>query len=169
MDKRGSVLGHWGGLGGAQSLLPQPMAPGEPGVGGFPRLRAQRCLAIMPELRRAAPPRVCAPVWRTWWNGWVTGRRMQLAPGVRRSCVFGCTALGAEDSIEHYASCQHVAAFAARALQLPRLETPQLRLASFLLLDVAAPMAQRDVLVRQALRAAAVYRTHCLVLHGSVP
>ena len=35
MDKAGSVLGHRGGLGGAQSLLPQPIAPGEPGVGGY--------------------------------------------------------------------------------------------------------------------------------------
>ena len=35
MDKAGSVLGQRGGLGGAQSLLPQLMAPGEPGVGGF--------------------------------------------------------------------------------------------------------------------------------------
>ena len=36
----------------------------------FPRLRAERAVAVTARLRKLAPPRVLAAVLRTWYNGW---------------------------------------------------------------------------------------------------
>ena len=135
----------------------------------FPRVRVRRCLAAMAVLRSSCPPRVCAAVWRTWWNGWVTSRRMQRGQGGLAGCAFGCVGCGAEDSIEHYASCQAVSQFAARDLALERQQSPAARLAAFLVLDVPSPCQDKVALTRRALLTAVVYRTHCLVRHGAVP
>ena len=70
-------------------------------LGGQPGATARRLVQALARLRKVAPPRVCAAVLRTCWNGWCTERRFQKVG----HCVFGCTELMQEDSLEHYAGC----------------------------------------------------------------
>ena len=134
----------------------------------FPRRLLPTVRAALRALRPLVPPRIIAALWRTWWNGWLTTRRMRTCAGwgAAAHCVFGCPR-GA-DSVEHYARCPLIAAWALRdlALQRPELEAA---LGEFLLLT---PPPRRDAaggLPRRAIRTAAVYRVHCLVRHGAVP
>ena len=69
---------------------------------GFPGRTAERFVRALGCLKDNLPPRVCAAVLRTCWNGWCTKRRFQkLGP-----CVFGCGAFLQADSLEHYSGCQ---------------------------------------------------------------
>ena len=79
-----------------------------------------------------------------------------------------CGSDGAEDSIEHYAVCPRIAAVAGPALALPRVLGQGPALADFLTLDTPAVNADMDLIVRQAIRLAAVYKVHVLATHGAL-
>ena len=70
-------------------------------LGGYPGKTASRFIKAMERIKSLVPPKVCAAVLRTAWNGWCTARRFQ-GHGL---CVFGCKCWIQEDSIEHYANC----------------------------------------------------------------
>ena len=122
----------------------------------FPRIRVERAMLLLPAIASATPARVRAAVLRTWWNGWVTKRRFQQRS---RGCIFGCDY---PDSIEHYAYCPVVAEFGSRFLGLGRAEDP---VADFMVLSPRYTSADQAVLVRKAVRVAAVYKLHCSVRH----
>ena len=133
----------------------------------FPRLRVLRFQRLHQQLGRAVPPRVSAAVWRTQWNGWCTERRMASLRGPRCGCIFSCP--WAPDEIEHYATCPAVTAFAQRCLRLVAAPAGAPRMRDFLLLDSLPDGPLQDATILRAIRTAAVYRTHTLVRHGSVP
>ena len=135
----------------------------------FPRCRTERCLAVLSELGARVSPRTWSAVWRTMWNGWVTYRRMQGRCRHVDQCIFCNTA--APDSIEHYAACPAVWQFTRTRLGLRRPASRQQCMSCFLLLDmpICRVTAEPDVLVRKAVRTAAVYKVHCLFRHGGVP
>ena len=124
-----------------------------------------RALATYPAVARSVPPRVLSACIRSLWNGWVTARRFQR----HANCCFGCA--GAEDSVEHYATCPLVAAVAASQLGLPRPGAPAAQLASFLLLEPPPSPGTATELRRRALLTASVYLTHCWWRHhpGHIP
>ena len=119
-----------------------------------------RVLTTLPAVARTCPPRALAVCIRSLWNGWVTSRRFQA----RSACYFGCAS--GEDSIEHYAECPHVSAAVYRELGLARPTSPELRLASFLLLEPAYSEATAPELRRRALATCGVYLTHCWARHA---
>ena len=125
-----------------------------------------RLLQLFRLLRAAVPPRVLAALWRTAWNGWVTGRRMRTLPGQLGRCIFGCP--HAADAIEHYACCPVVRGWGAGALRLPPLVDLAGAVPEFLLLAPAPVRDPGGLLIRRALRTAAVYLTHGMVRHGRV-
>ena len=135
----------------------------------FPRIRAQRCLQVLGRLSALVPPRVLAATWRTQWNGWVTFRRFQGRGGHADRCAF--CGPGAQDAIQHYASCPHVWRFAQSRLGIQRPASRGECLACFLLLDMGPNSIDADpsLLARKALRTAAVYKVHCMVRHGAIP
>ena len=100
------------------------------------------------------PPRVTSAVIRTALNGWCTARRFQI-PHSR--CMMGCPAEGAEDSIEHYASCRVIADTAHRWLHLGRDDSMQTRLEVFMGMNSHENL--EDKARRQVLTAAA-YKLH---------
>lgn len=116
----------------------------------FPCLRVSHALCVL-----------LAVGLRTLWNGWVAACRPQHreAPE-RRYCLFGCDA---PDEIEHYSSCSAVSDFAASYLGLRRAATPPSHLAEFFSWTTSAPVG--DLLIRKALRTAAVYQVHNLWRH----
>jgi hypothetical protein len=120
------------------------------GVRVLPGHRVQRALNVFKLLAGKVPARVLAALLRALCNGWCTARRFQRTA----SCMFGCSGL---DSIEHYARCPAVDWFARARLALPRQGDP---LAEFLMLS-GAGAAEDDVLIRRAVRTAAVYKLHC--------
>ena len=61
---------------------------------------SRRAPVIFAKLKRLAPPRVVAAVFRTQWNGWCTARRFQQ----EGKCCVGCYE-NARDCIAHYAAC----------------------------------------------------------------
>ena len=127
-------------------------------LGIFPRIRAGRAMKVYAALQGYVPCRVLASLLRTHWNGWITARRMQRQGEANANrCCFSCQE---RDSVEHYAHCQVVAAFAWSHLRLPRPATPQALLADFLVLNRGAPQTHIHELTRQALRIASVYRAH---------
>ena len=138
------------------------------GVPQFPRIRAQRGIQVLRRLGQLLPPRAWSAVWRTLWNGWVTHRRWPDRPGSLNRCVF-CGPRAA-DSIEHYATCPCIWAFARSRLGLARPATTAECLSCFLILDVPPRSAETaaELLARKALRTAAAYRVHCMVRHGRV-
>ena len=82
--------------------------------------------------------------------------------------MFGCNA---EDSIEHYGVCTHIARFGRTRLQLPVHEHPPNRLEAFLLLDTGLRSISdnKDYLARRALLTACAYLTHCHWRHAAYP
>jgi len=72
-----------------------------------------RTLQRLRLLGGVVPPRVWTATFGCIWNRWATSRRRQE---IRSRCLFGCQ--WAEDSIEHYAQCPSLIAFARRRLQL---------------------------------------------------
>ena len=69
---------------------------------GFPGRTAERFVRALSQLKEHLPPRVCAAILRTAWNGWCTKRRFQSLG----ACVFGCGAFLQADSVEHYSGCR---------------------------------------------------------------
>ena len=120
----------------------------------FPRLRAQRALAVLPRLAALAPPRVSAAVLRTWWSGWCTKKRF----GSRGCCVF----CGGEDvdSVKHASVCRVLAEFGRDHLLLQYHVELDARRLQFLLLEPPSRLDDRRLLLG-ALRIAAAYRVHC--------
>ena len=94
-------------------------------------------------------PRVAAVVFRTWLNGWCTGRRFQN-PALK--CQLACSP-NADDSIEHYMRCPVVAGFSQACLHLDA-NTGDIA-QSFMCLD----KNEDDGTV--VLRALLVYATYC--------
>lgn len=76
---------------------------------GHPKIVANRCCKMLTSPKSLVPPRVCAAVLRTLWNGWCIGRRF-LKSG---RCCFNCDSYrDSDDSIEHYSCCKIVTGFA---------------------------------------------------------
>ena len=131
--------------------------------GLFERTRVDRAMQVMPLIAKHVPPRVLSALLRTWWNGWVTGRRFQNYHG---SCMFGCP--GHADSIEHYATCPMVTDFANRRLNLRRPTAQEERLGTFLVLLPYPSREHLDELARRAIMTTTVYLTHCWCKHKGV-
>ena len=104
---------------------------------------ARKAPEVFLDLSEAAPPRVCAALFRTLWNGWCTARRFQK----EGSCCLGCSPF-ARDCIDHPAVCP----FALRLKRCSGLKRSSL--ASFLCLD---GMEQHGLVVH-ALATYAVFR-----------
>ena len=116
----------------------------------------QRALNMFKKLIGKVSARVLAALLRALCNGWCAARRFQRTA----SCMFRCGGLG---SIEHYACCRAVDLFARTRLALPRHEDP---LAEFLMLSGIGTPAD-DVLIRRAVRTAAVYKLRCTFRHSN--
>ena len=114
---------------------------------------------VLPGLSGTLQPRVRAAVLRTWWNGWVTKRRMQDRS---KGCIFGCTS---EDSIEHYACCSTVREFGQRSLGLDS-PTPETAMEDFLALTPTLSSVTKELVARKAVRLASVYFVHCKARHN---
>ena len=99
------------------------------------------------------------------WNGWATARRTRGRGGLA-GCAFSCTA-HAPDSLEHYANCQVAHSVAAAELGCARLPRPEDRLANFLGLDFGRHGDPASAVV-VAIRAAAIYKVHCLCCHDAL-
>ena len=52
--------------------------------------RARKAASVARRLTTFVPPRVQAAVLRTWWNGWVTVRRVGQHHGLKSRCFWGC-------------------------------------------------------------------------------
>jgi len=76
-------------------------------LAGTPQHIATRCFRNLQMLPSLVPPRICAAVLRTIFNGWCTARRFQKRRTTLNRCLLGCGA-DAEDSIEHYCCCPAV-------------------------------------------------------------
>ena len=80
---------------------------------------ARRAVNILQSSFDLVPNRVAVVFFRTLFNGWCTARRFQIADA---RCLFGCAygkQEGCYDSIEHYAHCSIVEAFATQVMHLP--------------------------------------------------
>ena len=75
------------------------------GLPGPPGTMARRALRRLQAVASHCPPRVQSAVFRTWWNGWTTTRRMRHMTGSSDcgTCKLGCEV--AQDSLEHYCQC----------------------------------------------------------------
>ena len=131
----------------------------------LPRRRALNCVHYLRTLGCRVPPRVWAVAWRAVWNGWATARRTRGWGGLA-GCAFACTA-HAPDSLEHYANCQVAHSVTAAELGCARLPTPESRLANFLGLDFGRTGDPASAVI-VALRAAAIYKVHCLCRHSNL-
>ena len=79
----------------------------------------RRAAKILRQAFELTPVRVAMVLFRTWFNGWCSARRFQVQSA---PCLLGCSLEsegGCQDSIEHYAHCRIVRAFAANRLRLP--------------------------------------------------
>ena len=80
----------------------------------------RRALRYLNKACQLAPNRVAVVFLRTLFNGWCTARRFQQSGS---SCLFDCCMTHSdlrEDSIEHYAHCPFVIAFARDKLHMPQ-------------------------------------------------
>ena len=59
-------------------------------LAGPPAQIARRVYKNLLHLKNLVPPRVCAAVFRTIWNGWCTERRFQRRWGNSNVCMLGC-------------------------------------------------------------------------------
>ena len=120
----------------------------------FPRIRAQRAVAMLQRLSAMSPPRVFAAVLRTLWSGWCTARRF----GGRSHCVF--CGMEDADSLEHATVCRVLANFGHDFLRLRYHALPGQRRLAFLLLEPASQLADETLLLG-AIRVTAAYHVHC--------
>ena len=112
----------------------------------------RRAVRILHRAFALVPARVAFVLFRSWFNGWCTARRFQNRSAL---CRFGCesgSAAGCHDSIEHYAHCKAVRAFAADILHLPHQVVGSLQ--GFLCLSAGL---DDDTLTLQLLLLYAVY------------
>ena len=79
---------------------------------------ARRAATILRRAFVLTSPRLAGVLFRSWLNGWCTGRRYQVRTG---RCLLGCTndTQECQDSIEHYAHCIVVSNFGMETLHLP--------------------------------------------------
>ena len=126
----------------------------------LPGRRAERTLKAMWAVRGQIPPRCQFGILRALLNGWMTGRRFGQTQGDNACCRLGCQE---KDSIEHYSSCPIAASVASSWLGLLRRETPEARLADFLL---ASTFSTKEELRRRALWTGVVYMWHNLCRHA---
>jgi hypothetical protein len=121
-------------------------------IPGPPNWIAHRVSRNLLKLPKLVPPRVCAAVFRTIFNGWCTARRFQRVGTPGDKCWLGCNP-GSHDSIEHYCRCEIVRKVFRTKLHL-ELDSSR-GLACFCL---AAPeQTQDDTLAISALGIYAVY------------
>ena len=120
----------------------------------FPRVRAQRAVAMLQRLSLISPPRVFAAVLRTLWSGWCSARRF----GRRSRCIF--CGMEDADSLEHVTACRVLANFGHDFLRLPYHALPGQRRLAFLFLEPASQLADETLLLG-AIRVTAAYHVHC--------
>ena len=123
---------------------------------GFPGRTAERICTTLQELNDLVPPRVCAAVLRTLFNGWCTGRRFQA----HGQCMFGCNSRPQEDSIEHYACCPVVVSVARRKL---RIRPQRWEQGLFITLGFNRGRCNPDDLVRRSLLVYGAYKAHSML------
>jgi len=87
------------------------------GLAGPPAHIASRVLRHLQRLPDLVAPRVCAAVFRTIFNGWVTHRRFDKRQHQENRCMLGCVG-EAEDSIEHYCRCPALQQVLCRRLRV---------------------------------------------------
>ena len=112
---------------------------------------APRICRNLQRLHLLVPPRVCAAVFRTLFNGWVTHRRSQRRSAPSNMCMLGCSDR-AEDSIEHYCRCPAVLKVLQHKL---RIIVPPAKALAFWMLD--CPSSDDDLLMSSALSVYAGY------------
>ena len=86
------------------------------GITGNPGQYCRQIHRRLQALSKLVPPRVCAAVFKTLWNGWCTHRRFQRRLWDTNRCLFGCKG-EAEDSLEHYCRCPIVLSVAKDSLK----------------------------------------------------
>ena len=86
------------------------------GLTGPPGICTPKIRRRLMRLQSLAPPRVCAAVFRSLWNGWCTHRRFQQRSSATNCCRLGCPT-SSEDSLEHYCRCPVMRRFAAVRLR----------------------------------------------------
>ena len=126
---------------------------------------ARKALQVSSNLANRVPPRVFSAVLRTWWNGWVTVRRVAHRRDTSSCCLWGCRCDDG-DSLEHYTVCPIIAQWRADTLGLTRIRhSISLRRTNCMLLD--SPIDDSPVrLVKAALALAAIYQVHNISLHS---
>lgn len=112
---------------------------------------APRICRNLQKLHLLLPPCVCAAVFRTVFNGWVTHRRFQQRNAPGNVCMLGCSD-HAEDSIEHYCRCPAVLQILHRRL---RIIVPPAKALAFWMLD--CPSSDDEMLMCGALSVYATY------------
>ena len=112
---------------------------------------APRICRNLQRLHLLVPPRVCAAVFRTIFNGWVTHRRYQRRSAPSNLCMLGCSG-HSEDSIEHYCRCPAVLKILERRLRI--IVSPAQALAFWMM---ACPSSNDDILMCSALSTYAGY------------
>jgi len=129
-----------------------------------PAWQARRTLHNLHILAALVTPRVCAAVFGTIWNRWVTHRRYQQRQSPTNVCVLGCSRR-AEDSIEHYARCPCTAQLAAKYLRLHPVYDVNLH--TFTLCN--PHIVTQEDLAMSALMIYAVYRATNHYRHHNTP
>jgi len=116
------------------------------GLPGPPAHIVRRMLRHLQKLPVLVPPRVCAAVLRTFFNGWCTERRFQRRYCSSNICMLGCRA-GAEDSIEHYCRCPALRTVLKSRL---RVSVPNFKGLSFWLMNDSC-VEEEELLICSAL------------------
>ena len=80
-------------------------------IAALPPRHARYIMGVAAAMAKLVAPKVRAACFRTWWNGWCTGRRFQQ----ESRCLLGC-GRGA-DSIEHYSVCEVTKTVARRKMK----------------------------------------------------
>lgn len=111
------------------------------------------------------PSRVCSAVLRTWWNGWVTVRRVGRHRGLKSRCVGGCSC---DDggAIEQYSVCPVIARWRETTLDLTRIHHSVTLRRTDVMLHGSPIDGSPSRLTKAALALAAVYQVHNLGLHS---
>ena len=123
-------------------------------LAGVPNITANRCTRTLDHLGRLVPPRVCAAVWKTIWNGWTTARRYQK----KGNCLLCCGGRYAEDSIEHYARCSVVREVGRTFLGMQQSSYDKW-LGNFITLGVNSCKVDDNMLTLRAVLVYAIFRT----------
>ncbi len=131
---------------------------------GPPAQVASRIHRQLQSLSKHAPPRGCAAVFHTIWNGWCTARRFQQRGSAKDRCWLGCPE-GASDSIEHYCRCPIGLDILRKRLNI---SLPQEKALTFWLLGDYA-QGRVEVLAIGALFTYAMYNATNYYRHNGAP